>query len=396
MLETAHAMIKQSARRLHLSDEALSRLLTPDHRHQVEFKADGTTYTGFRVQHSNKRGPYKGGIRFHLDVDPDEVEALATLMSFKTAAVNIPLGGGKGGVIINPKEHTADHIEKVARGYVQALHKHIGPEVDVPAPDVNTNAQIIDWMVDEYEQLTGDRTKASFTGKSLSNGGSQGREEATGRGGVIVLREVLKTRKLNPRDITVAVQGIGNVGYFFAKIAQEELGVNIVAASNSRQTVLSADGFNFSRVKYSNDVLSELKSQADLEESSAAVLYEEVDVLVCAALSDAITGENQNKVHAKFILELANGPVEHRAHESLVQKGVEIIPDIVANAGGVVVSYYEWLQNKNREQWDITEVRSRLDKTLSAATADMLAYAREHTISLKQAAFELAIKRLED
>lgn len=394
MLESAQAMITQASTHLGLSEEQIRKLLDPDHIHEVAIEADGTTYRGYRVQHDNKRGPYKGGIRFHHEVDLGEVQALATLMSLKTAAVDIPLGGGKGGVVIDAKKHPKEHLESVARGYVRELYQHIGPDKDVPAPDVNTNAEVIDWMVDEYEKHTGDKTKASFTGKSIDNGGSQGREEATGRGGVIVLREVLKAKKIDPKTTTVAIQGIGNVGFYFAKIAKAELGVSIVAVSNSKKTLLSMDGFDFSDLKFSRDVISELEKQADLVEDPSTVLTEDVDVLVCAALDGAINKDNQNGVSADVILELANGPVEHTAHESLTKAGKTIVPDIVANAGGVIVSYYEWLQNKNGESWSIEKVRQSLDETLTNATKEMLGYAKKNEISLKQSAFELAIERL--
>lgn len=382
MLESAQAMIQQAAKRLGLTGEELEELLTPNHRHSVTFEAAGKTYQGYRVQHNNKRGPYKGGIRFHPDVDPKEVEALATLMSFKTAAVDIPLGGGKGGVVIDAKSHDESVLHDVARGYVRALHKHLGPDTDVPAPDVNTNAAIIDTMVEEYERLSGENSKASFTGKSLENGGSEGREEATGRGGVIVLREVLKARRVNPKEVTVAIQGIGNVGYYFARIAQAELGVTVVAVSNSRQTVLSAEGFDFTNVPYTKDVLTDLKIQADMEDDSAAIIREEADVLVCAALDDAVNASNQAQVRTKFILELANGPVEHNAHETLLERRIEVIPDIIANAGGVIVSYYEWLQNRTAEKWQIDKVRNMLDDSLTKATADMIGYSNKYKISL--------------
>jgi glutamate dehydrogenase/leucine dehydrogenase len=396
MLDSAQKMITKAAQNLGLSSGALKELLKVDKTHLVEFEAGGKKYTGYRVQHSNKRGPYKGGIRFHHEVDMDEVQALATLMSFKTAVVDIPLGGGKGGVVINPKEHNEKHLEEVARGYVKKLHPHIGPDKDIPAPDVNTNAQIIDWMVDEYEQQTGDTTRASFTGKSIEKGGSQGREEATGRGGVIVLREVLKHKKIDLKDVTVAVQGIGNVGYWFAKIASEEYGMNIVAVSNSRQTLLSADGFDLSEVPYTRDVAAELAKQADYTEDSGSIIREEVDILVSAALENAITLENYEEIKAGIILELANGPVQHEAHEKLYETGKTIVPDILANAGGVIVSYYEWLQNKSGEQWDIDKVRTMLDKNLTKATQQALDYSEKKKISLKQATFAMAIQRLID
>ncbi len=394
MLESAKSMINQASDRLQLSEENRKALLSANYKHSSTITVDGQDYSAFRVQHSNKRGPYKGGIRFHHEVDFDEVEALATLMSFKTAVVDIPLGGGKGGVVIDAKSHTKEHLEKVARAYVQALHKHLGPNKDIPAPDVNTNAEIIDWMVDEYQSITGDATRASFTGKSLSNGGSEGREEATGRGGVIVLREVLKRLRKSPKNITVAVQGIGNVGYYFSKIAHEELGVSIVAVSNSKQTLLSADGFNFTNTQYSRDIISLLEEQSDYQTDSDAIIREEVDVLVCAALDGSVRKDNESTVHAGIILELANGPVTHQAHELLHKKGTIIIPDIVANAGGVIVSYYEWLQNNNNEHWSVDEVRKKLDESLTTSTRSMIDYAEKHSISLKQAGFEIAIQRL--
>ncbi len=394
MLKSAHAMISQASNNLGLSKKQLAGLLDPDHVHKVSIEAAGQKYDGYRIQHDNTRGPYKGGIRFHHEVDLEEVQALATLMSFKTAAVDIPLGGGKGGVVIDAKAHDQAHLEKVARGYVRALHQHLGPNTDVPAPDVNTNAQIIDWMVDEYEKTTGDTTKASFTGKSLENGGSEGREEATGRGGVVVLREVLRVAGVNPKGATVAIQGLGNVGYYFSKIAQEELGVVVVAASNSKKTVLSTEGFDFSSIHYSRQVIDELALQADLEEDVNAVLREEVDILVCAALADTVTQKNVSDVRAKYVLELANGPIDHAAHEALTKRNVTVIPDILANAGGVIVSYYEWLQNKTGKKWSINRVRSELDTTLTRATQEILSYAAKNKTSMKQASFEIAIQRL--
>lgn len=394
MLESAKSTIIKASKNLKLSDDQIIELLSPDNSHQTEFEVDGQKYQAYRVQHKNKRGPYKGGIRFHHEVDFDEVQALATLMSLKTAAVDIPMGGGKGGVVINPKDFDKTYLEKVARGYVKALHAHLGPEVDVPAPDVNTDAEIIDWMVDEYSKVTGNHTKASFTGKTVQNGGSEGREEATGRGGVIVLREILKEQGLNPKDITVAVQGLGNVGFYFAKIASLELGINIVAVSNSRKSITSVEGFDFSDLKFSRDVIDELSKQADSENDSESIISEEVDVLVCAALADAVTDKNVDNVNAQMILELANGPVSFLAYQYLESRSVSVIPDIIANAGGVIVSYYEWLQNINEEKWSIKEVNDRLDKTLVKATDDMLDYSKKHKVDLKQAAFEIAISRL--
>lgn len=387
-------MISQAANNLGVSKPDLVALLEPDHMHTADIDVDGKTYAAYRVQHDNSRGPYKGGIRFHHEVDFDEVQALATLMSFKTAAVNIPLGGGKGGVVIDAKSHDSAHLEKVARGYVRALHPHIGSKKDIPAPDVNTDSQIIDWMVDEYQKITGDKTTASFTGKSIANGGSAGREEATGRGGVIVLREILKSLDKKPKEITVAVQGMGNVGYYFAKIAQEELGVSVVAISNSKKTLLTTGGFDFSKTTFSRKIVEELEGQSDHQLAPEAIIAEEVDVLVTAALSDAVTDKNWRSVQAPIILELANGPVSHDAHEQLYADGTIVVPDIIANAGGVIVSYYEWLQNLAGETWEVEKVRTMLDDSLSQATAQVIQRSKTEAVSLKQAAFEIAIERL--
>ena len=394
MLDSAKAIIREAAQRLSLSEKEINNLLSPDQTHTAKLEVDGKIYDAYRVQHKNIRGPYKGGVRFHHEVDFEEVQALATLMSMKTAAVDIPMGGGKGGVVIDPKGLSNSHLEAVARKYVQSLHEHIGPDKDIPAPDVNTNAEIIDHMVDEYSKLTGDETKASFTGKSLDKGGSAGREEATGYGGMMVLREVLKADGKRPSGMTASVQGIGNVGFYFAQIASMQYGMHIVAVSNSSKTVLKMDGFDFSKLKFSRSVIDELEKQADHVTDRDAVLSEEVDVLACAALADAVTDKNQDVVASRYLLELANGPVSHSAYKALEKRGVTVVPDIVANAGGVIVSYYEWLQNKSAERWSAENVNNQLDQTLTSATDKMLLYAKKNKLSLKQAAFEIAILRL--
>ena len=394
MLDSAKKIIEISAKNLGLDRKQINKLLKPDFMYKVQLDVEGKKYDAYRVQHNNKRGPYKGGIRFHHHVDFDEVQALATLMTIKTSAVNIPMGGGKGGIVFDPSLHTKEHLKKVSKAYVKALHEHLGPEKDVPAPDVNTNAEIIDWMVEEYSELTGDKTKASFTGKSLAFGGSEGREEATGRGGVIVLREYLAHKNINPKKVTVAVQGLGNVGFYFAKIAQAELGVNIVAVSNSKKTFYSFEGFDFSDLSFSRNVINDLEKQADHNDDSKKIISEEVDILVCAALENAITEENVNLVRANIVLELANGPISHKAYEKLESKNITVIPDILANAGGVIVSYFEWQQNLATESWTKDEVIKKLDKTLTLATKNILDYSKNKKISLKQTAFEIAIKRL--
>src|SRR4051812_8819635 len=246
MLESTHAQIADAADKLGLDQHTVDKLLSIDHEHifDIELKS-GKAFKGYRIQHNNRRGPYKGGIRFHKDVDLDEVRALATLMTLKTAAAGLPMGGGKGGVAVDPKTLSKEELEELSRGYVKQLHTHIGPNKDVPAPDVNTNATIIDWMADEYQSLTGDDTRASFTGKSIGKGGSLGRDAATGRGGVIVLKELLKLTGKSAHDFTYAVQGYGNVGSFFAINATAELpDLKLVAASDSRAVLHSDKGLD--------------------------------------------------------------------------------------------------------------------------------------------------------
>ncbi|HEX5798445.1 MAG TPA: Glu/Leu/Phe/Val dehydrogenase [Candidatus Saccharimonadales bacterium] len=395
MLKTAERNIRQAASSLGISDNELALILKPNKIHKVKIVVGDREYDGYRIQHSNKLGPYKGGIRFHHEVHLEEVQALATLMSFKTSAVGLPLGGGKGGVIVDVSEHDLESLEKIARGYVRELHKHIGPDIDIPAPDVNTNSQIIDWMTDEYEILTGEKSKASFTGKSLSNRGCWGREEATGRGGVIALREYLKRIGKDPKTTTIAVQGLGNVGYYFSKIAHDEYGMKIVAVSNSKKTILCDKGFDFSQQTYSRQAIDSLEKQKTSKKlAPEKILEQKVDVLVCAALADAIVFKNADSINAKIILELANGPVDYRSHEKMTKDGKVIIPDIIANAGGVIVSYYEWLQNKKDETWELDKVRNELDEILSKAMKETMDYSEKTGLSLKQSAFEIAIQNL--
>lgn len=400
MLDSAHRMVERVAEKLELSEGQIKKLLSPSAVHSFEVEVNGTRHRAFRVQHSDKRGPFKGGIRFHADVDEDEVRALALLMSLKTAAVGIPMGGGKGGVAFNPKEFENTHIEAVARAYVQQLAPHLGPQKDVPAPDVNTTAEIIDWMVDEFEKISGDSTKASFTGKSLKNKGSAGREAATGRGGMIVLKEFLTKQKKNPRQVTVAIQGVGNVGFWFAKLAEEELGVRIIAVSDSKQTVCIKDfqnnqeSLSFKKFKTHTKVISELPGPETEALDRNAILALPVDVLVLAALGDVITEENNDVVQSRTILELANGPVSDEAHDLLTMRNISVIPDVVANAGGVIVSYLEWLQNIEDETWSEEKVNQKLEQILSSRAQRMLETAQKEHCSFKEAAFMMAIEEL--
>lgn len=391
MLESAEAMIRRSARGIGLSPAETDDVLKPMYEHHFEITVNGVTHQAYRVQHNNARGPFKGGIRFHPHVDKNEVRALATLMSLKCAAVDIPLGGGKGGVAFDPRLYDDAHVEEVSRAFVRGLKDVIGPEVDVPAPDVNTDDKVIGWMVDEYEKLTGDESHASFTGKSIDQGGSEGRTEATGRGGVIALREYCKAKGIDTKGLTVAVQGVGNVGFYFAQIAQEELGVTIVAVANSRQMVENRDGLNFKGLEFTKDALASIEGSVGVSEDIIGV---KADVLVFAALGEVVHAENQESIQAPVVLELANGPVDDVAFQLLEKRGVTVIPDIVANAGGVVVSYLEWRQNRAHEHWDIETVNAELDAIIVKATKEMMTRAEKEGVSLKEAAFRTAIERL--
>lgn len=396
MLETAHQIIKRVAKRLDLSAEQLDALLATNAEHSFEIElSTGGKYKAFRVQHNNKLGPYKGGIRFHPDVNIDEVRALATLMSIKTAAVGLPLGGGKGGVAINPRNLSDAELEELSRKYAAQLAPHIGPDKDVPAPDVNTDSRVIDWMVDEFEAQTGDKSRAAFTGKSLGKGGSKGRDAATGRGGVIVLAEILKKTGAN-KPITYAVQGFGNVGTYFGTVAQtDHPGWKMVAATDSSGGVYDTDGLDPSNLvdfKAKHGKLADFDPRKTISNEDLVKLN--VDVLVLAALGDAINEQNMEQVKARYILELANGPVNDSAHNYLDSKKVVIIPDVLANSGGVIVSYLEWLQNKSHEQWSEEKVNSELKNYLAKATDSIYATSKTRGVSLKEAAFEVAIKRL--
>ena len=397
MLHTTHQSIREAAGELGLDKETIEALIKLNKAHAFEIElSTGKKYQAYRAQHNNKRGPYKGGIRFHPKVDKDEVQALATLMSLKTAAVGLPLGGGKGGIAVDPKELNHEELEELSRKYVRGLHEHIGPDQDVPAPDVNTNGQIIDWMVDEYEKLTGDKSKASFTGKSLGKGGSEGREAATGRGGVIALQEFLELEKRADQPLTIAVQGFGNVGAFFAEVGVlDHPNWSIVAVSDSRATVSDAHGLDV-------NALVEFKKQggsfADFKDGqvadSDAIFSTQADVLVLAALDNAITEANVDDIDAEILLELANGPIDETAEKHLLKDKKYIIPDVVANAGGVIVSYLEWVQNRAGESWDEQKVNQELEQYMKPAVKAMWEHAKAKNISLKQAALQLAIQRL--
>lgn len=399
MLVSTRQLIERVGKKIGLSEADISYILNIDHEHVFEIElSGGTKHQAYRVQHNNKRGPYKGGIRFHPDVDLDEVRALATLMSLKTAAVGIPFGGGKGGVSVDPRSLSNTELEELSRKYVQHLADHIGPDVDVPAPDVNTNPKVIDWMVDEYATLSGDTSGASFTGKSIEHGGSLGRDAATGRGGVLALQAVLQAHKLDKKPLTYAIQGFGNVGLFFAEVAADILpNLQLTAATDSSGGISSAFGLDVAELaayKQAGNKLNTHETDDSVVITNDQLLAEEVDILVLAALGDVVTTENVAEVKAKYVLELANGPVTDDAAEQLEAKGTVVIPDILANAGGVIVSYLEWQQNKQAEKWDEKTVNKKLANILVPAVVASLETAQKEKLSLKEAALARAARSI--
>ena len=361
-------------------------------------------YTGYRVRYNSVRGPTKGGIRFHPNVSLDEVKALAFWMTIKCAVVNIPYGGGKGGVIVNPKVLSKHEVERLSRGYIRAVTDIIGPDRDIPAPDVYTNQMIMGWMVDEYSTITRRHEPAVITGKPLALGGSLGRETATATGGFIVLKELLAQQDKDFSTVTVAVQGFGNAGFTIAKLCHDA-GMRVVAVSDSKGAIYDSQGLDPEQVKRQKEA-GENKLECvyapgsvNLDRSCKEISHEEllaldVDILVPAALEDAITEKNAQDIKAKIIVELANGPITPKADSILEEKGITIIPDVLANAGGVTVSYFEWVQNKQGYYWTQEEVDSKLGNIMKPAYHAVYDLAKEKAISLRTAAFVLAVKRL--
>jgi glutamate dehydrogenase/leucine dehydrogenase len=399
MLGSIHSLIDKTGAKLGIpaSDLAILKKMDNEHLFQIQL-ANGKTFSAYRIQHSNKRGPYKGGIRFHQDLTLDEVRTLATLMSLKTAAIDIPMGGAKGGVVVNPRELSEAELAELSRKYVAHLAPYIGADKDIPAPDVNTDAKIIDWMLDEFIKQTGETTKAAFTGKSIVNGGSLGRESATGRGGVVATAELLSLEQTKKDTITIAIQGFGNVGSYFGTAAQELMPHwKLVAASDSEAGIYQPDGLDANEVQRFKAGHGRFKaynpSKATIITNSD-LLSLDVDVLVLAGLEDSVTEANMKTIKAPYVVEMGNGPITAEAHTYLTDTSKIVLPDIIANAGGVLVSYFEWLQNKNNEHWEESEVNERLAAKMTTAVKEMYTVAQKDHVNLKEAAVAMAVERL--
>ncbi len=396
--KSAMQQLQNAAKILNLDEKTLAILSKPQRVISVSIpvKMDsGKTqvFQGFRVQYNDARGPFKGGIRYHPQVNLDEVKALAFWMSIKNAIVGVPYGGGKGGVAVDPKKLSKGELERLSRKFIDLIYKYIGPQVDVPAPDVNTTAEIMGWMVDEYSKLVGKFTPAVITGKPLNLGGSQGREEATGFGGVEILKQAAKDLKLK-KGSTVAIQGFGNVGSFFAELASEN-GFKVVAVSDSKSGIYDPKGLKVEQVKKFKKETGALKDFPGAKDVTNEKLLElPVNVLVPAALENQIHRGNARKIKAKMIIEMANGPTTPEADVILYKKGIWVIPDVLANSGGVATSYLEWSQNLSGLYWNREEVLKKLTSFMIAAWKNVLSSKEEYKTDFRNAAFILAIKQI--
>ena len=351
------------------------------------------TLVGYRTQHNNARGPMKGGLRYHPEVDIDEVRALASLMTWKTAVVNIPYGGAKGGISVDPRQLSRKENERITRKFVDQIHDIIGPDKDIPAPDMGTNSETMAWIRNQWEKYHG-FNPAVITGKPVEDYGAKGREEATGRGVGILSFKMLKRLGRLPKDTRVIIQGFGNVGSHAAKFMCESE-FTIVGISDISGGYYNPEGLDIPSALHYTIKNRSLEGFDNAEKITNEELLEaECDLLIPAALGGVITMDNVEKIKAKYIVEGANGPIDADADERLFERGVAVLPDILANAGGVTVSYFEWVQNRQYYSWDLNRVRQELDSVLSTAFEDVWQTAKESNVSLRTAAFMIAIKRV--
>lgn len=396
--EIALRNIDRAAEKIGLSSELTTLIKNPDRELKVELplvRDDGSlhVFTGYRVQHNNVRGPFKGGIRYHHEVDLDEVRALAALMTWKTAIVDIPFGGAKGGITCDPQSMSARELEQLTRLFVQGIDPIIGPNMDIPAPDVNTNAQIMSWFLDEYSRRHG-FSPACVTGKPVDLFGSFGREEATGRGVVIAFREAAKLFGMDFKRSRVAVQGFGNVGSNTARILAA-MGGTVIAASDMYGGIISRKGIDVAALLDHVRSTKSVKGFPGTDAISNEELLEcDCDVLIPAALGGQVTGKNAGSIKAKLIVEGANEPVTDEADEVLERKGIKVVPDILANAGGVTVSYFEWAQNLQQFRWDEDHVNRELEKIMVHAFNQVGEKTRQHNVPMRIGAYILAIERV--
>ena len=397
--EEVNYYFRRAARVMELSANVEKLLITPYREVKVDVSitldnGELGTFIGYRIQHDRSRGPMKGGLRYHPSVDLDEALGLASLMTWKTAVVNLPYGGAKGGITVDPSRLSPRELERLTRRFVEQIHDIIGPHTDIPAPDVNTDAQVMAWIMDEYSKLHG-FSPAVVTGKPVDLFGSRGREEATGRGVVFALEEYFKDVGAGPiSGQTFAIQGFGNVGSWAARFLHER-GGKVVAVSGSRGAVRNPDGLDVPRLiahaKATRSVLGFPGGEATTNEE---LLLADVDVLVPAALGGVITEHNAKEIRARVVLEAANAPTTPRADEILADRGITVLPDIYVNAGGVTVSYFEWAQNIQQITWEEDKVNAELQRHMREAYATVSRVVRERRVSFRTAAFIVAIGRV--
>lgn len=395
----AQEQLDMAAKLLKLDPAVHSLLREPKRVLEVTFpvrmdSGQVKAFKGFRVQYNDARGPCKGGIRFHPQETLDTVKALAAWMTWKTACVNIPLGGGKGGVICSPKDMSRGELERLSRAYIDAIGAIIGPELDIPAPDVYTDPQIMAWMVDEFAKIRGHNVPGVITGKPIALGGSQGRGDATARGAVYTIREAAKRLNITLKGASVAVQGYGNAGSY-AAILLQEMGARIMAVSDSKGGILNEKGLDPNAVlQYKQKTGSVVGFPGTKAITNEDLLEEQCDILVPAALENVITSKNASRIKAKIVAEAANGPTTPEADEVLFKNKVFDIPDFLCNAGGVTVSYFEWVQNIYGLYWPVEEVHDRLDKIMTKAFNDVYDMHVKQNVNMRMAAYILSVQRV--
>ena len=396
--ETTVRYFDRAAALMGLSRNMQALLLTPERelKVQVALERDNgeiATYVGYRVQHDSARGPMKGGLRFHQEVDADEVKALATLMTWKTAVVNIPYGGAKGGIAIDTHELSQGELERITRKFVDATHDIIGPDSDIPAPDMGTNAQVMAWFMNQYQKYHG-FSPACVTGKPLELHGSEGREEATGRGVATLTAAFLQRMKENVEGATIALQGFGNVGTYTAQFLHAK-GAKIVAVSDQFGGVANREGIDVpALLQFCRERETVKGFPGGTPITNDELLTSAVDVLIPAALGGVLTENNAREVRAKYIVEAANNPTATEADEIFEQRKLPVLPDILANAGGVTASYFEWVQNRQHFRWDLARVRTELDRILLESFEKVWKIAEDKKVSLRTAAYLLGIGRV--
>ncbi|QKG85027.1 Glu/Leu/Phe/Val dehydrogenase [Kroppenstedtia pulmonis] len=397
--EIVQTQIDHAGKLAGVSKDVLDILKKPKRVLYVSFPVkmdDGSirVFEGYRAQHNDAMGPTKGGIRFHPDVNMDEVKALAMWMSFKCSVVNLPYGGGKGGVVCDPHDFSKAEVQRISRGFMEAIADIVGPEKDIPAPDVYTNAQVMGWMMDTFSRMKGHFSPGVITGKPLILGGSKGRNEATARGCVFTIEEAMKTLKKPMKGATVAIQGFGNAGRIMADLLAAE-GCKIVAVSDSKGAIYQPEGLNLQQVEHLKDTASILEDpDSQVLDHPEDLLSLEVDILVPAALENVITRKNANDIKAKIVAEAANGPTTPAADNILFKKDILVLPDILANAGGVIVSYFEWVQNLMNYYWSEEEVNGKLKDMMVHSYQEVHTMAEEHKTDLRTAAYMISIKRI--